>query len=150
MNTPSVNAVHNQLLIRKPVDIVFQAFVDPEVTTQFWFTHSTGKLEKGQTFTWEWRMYGLKVPVHVLELDLNERIVIDWGDGEDRSSVEWTFESRDEGTVVNVSSYGFSGTPEQVIDKLMDSKGGFTLVLANAKARLEHDIDLNLILDSHP
>ncbi|WP_449398004.1 hypothetical protein [Chryseobacterium wanjuense] len=44
--------VEAQMLIRKPVEDVFNAFINPEVTTNFWFTKSTGKLEEGKTVTW--------------------------------------------------------------------------------------------------
>jgi uncharacterized protein YndB with AHSA1/START domain len=33
------------MLIRKPVADLFEAFVNPDVTTQFWFTKSSGRLE---------------------------------------------------------------------------------------------------------
>ena len=36
-----------ELLIRKPATQVFQAFVDPEVTTKFWFDKPTGPLTDG-------------------------------------------------------------------------------------------------------
>lgn len=31
-----------EMLIRKPVAEVFEAFVNPEITTKFWFTKSSG------------------------------------------------------------------------------------------------------------
>jgi uncharacterized protein YndB with AHSA1/START domain len=34
-----------EMLIRKPSAEVFEAFVNPEVTTKFWFTKSSGRLE---------------------------------------------------------------------------------------------------------
>ncbi|WP_232816228.1 hypothetical protein [Chryseobacterium capnotolerans] len=40
--------VEAQMLIRKPIEDVFEAFINPEVTTNFWFTKSTGKLEEGE------------------------------------------------------------------------------------------------------
>lgn len=36
------------MLIRKPVAEVFEAFVNPEITTKFWFTKSNGRLEAGK------------------------------------------------------------------------------------------------------
>ena len=36
-------------LIRKPVEQVFEAFVDPDTTTKFWFSKSSGRLEEGKT-----------------------------------------------------------------------------------------------------
>jgi uncharacterized protein YndB with AHSA1/START domain len=35
------------MLIRRPMDVVFDAFVNPDVTTRFWFTKSSGRLEPG-------------------------------------------------------------------------------------------------------
>jgi uncharacterized protein YndB with AHSA1/START domain len=47
-----------QMLIRRPVATVFDAFVDPAVTTKFWFTKSSGRLEPGKDLRWDWEMYG--------------------------------------------------------------------------------------------
>jgi uncharacterized protein YndB with AHSA1/START domain len=35
------------MLIRRPVATVFEALVNPEVATKFWFTKSNGRLEAG-------------------------------------------------------------------------------------------------------
>jgi len=40
------------MLIRKPVAQVFEAFVNPDLTTRFWFTKSSGKLEPGKQVQW--------------------------------------------------------------------------------------------------
>jgi uncharacterized protein YndB with AHSA1/START domain len=44
------------MLIRKPVAEVFEAFVNPDITTKFWFTKSSGRLEAGKQVQWEWEM----------------------------------------------------------------------------------------------
>jgi uncharacterized protein YndB with AHSA1/START domain len=36
------------MLFRKPHAEVFEAFVNPEVATKFWFTKSSGRLEAGK------------------------------------------------------------------------------------------------------
>jgi uncharacterized protein YndB with AHSA1/START domain len=36
-----------EMLIRKPVAEVLEAFVDPEITRRFWFTKSSEKLKAG-------------------------------------------------------------------------------------------------------
>ena len=33
------------MLIRRPPEDVFEAFADPAITTRFWFTKSSGRLE---------------------------------------------------------------------------------------------------------
>jgi uncharacterized protein YndB with AHSA1/START domain len=42
-----------EMRIRRPVAEVFEAFVDPAVTTRFWFTKSSGRLEAGKQVQWE-------------------------------------------------------------------------------------------------
>jgi hypothetical protein len=41
------------MLIRKPVADVFEAIVTPEITTNFWFTKASGRLEIGKSVQWE-------------------------------------------------------------------------------------------------
>jgi hypothetical protein len=36
------------MLIRRPAADVFEAFVNPDITTKFWFTKSSGRLEAGK------------------------------------------------------------------------------------------------------
>ena len=40
------------MLIRRPVATVFEAFVNPEVTTRFWFIKSSGRLEERGENVW--------------------------------------------------------------------------------------------------
>ncbi len=135
-----------EMLIKKPITEVFDAFVDPEIITKFWFTKSTGKLEEGAKVDWIWEQYNLTVPVTVKLLEHNKKIIIEWGTGENLSKVEWTFTAVEESqTKVHVVSFNFLGTEAEVINKVIDSKGGFTLVLAGLKAWLEHGIQLDLI-----
>ena len=143
--------VKQQMLFRVPVERVFEAFVNPDLTTKFWFTHSDGRLETGRTVTWEWRMYGCSTQVHVLEIEPHQRIRIRWGEVDTRSDVEWHFAGRPDGsTLVTITNDNFGGDSESIVAEAIDSMGGFSLVLANAKAYLEHDIDLKLILDHAP
>ena len=138
-----------QMLIRKPVSEVFMAFVDPAVTTRFWFTKSSGKLESGNEIRWEWEMYGVSALVSVKAVDPNKRILIEWGDP--LRTVEWLFDPRlDNTTLVSISEKGFHGSDDEVVAQALDSKGGFTIVLAGLKALLEHDVVLNLVADQHP
>ena len=41
------------MLIRKPVAEVFEAFINPNITTKFWFTKGSGRLEAGKQVQWE-------------------------------------------------------------------------------------------------
>jgi uncharacterized protein YndB with AHSA1/START domain len=141
------------MLIRKPVTEVFDAVFNPEVTTRFWFTRSTGKLEAGRRVRWQWEMLGHSADIDVDVVETNQRIVYRWpsykGDGQ--TTVEWRFTTRPDGTTfVNVVNSGFRGDPGAVARDAAGAGQGFTLVLAGMKAWLEHQLELNLIRDRFP
>ncbi|EJL67493.1 SRPBCC family protein [Chryseobacterium populi] len=140
--------VEAQMLIRKPVKDVFEAFINPEITTKFWFTKSTGKLEEGKTVTWEWEMYGVKSEVKVNRIVPDQMIKTVWG--EPKSNVDYEFKEMEKGTLVVIKSYGFTRTGEDLLKTVNDNTGGFTTVLDGCKAYLEHGIQLNLIGDKFP
>lgn len=143
-------AATQQLVIRKPVAEVFRAFADPEITTKFWFARSSGPLASGATVTWYFDPHGVSADVRVLELEPDTRILIEWGDFDsgDVSTVEFTFEARPgDRTFVRIVNSGFTGDADAVLAKALDSVGGFSLVLAAAKAWLEHGVDLQIVAD---
>ncbi len=149
MTSIKIPAAEAQMKIRKPIATVFQAFVDPAITTQFWFTKSSGILEKGKTFTWEWEMYGVSWDVNVKEIINNQRIVLD--EFPAPTTIEFDFKTLSDGfTYVTVKQYGFKETGDDLLEKIKDATGGWTTVLDGAKAFLEYHIHLNLVADKFP
>jgi uncharacterized protein YndB with AHSA1/START domain len=139
------------MLIRRPVEEVFEAFVDPTVTTQFWFTRSSGRLEAGRQVQWDWEMYGISIPVTVKTIEPNRRILIQWPGPDGPTDVEWNFKSAPEdGTFVGITHTGFAGDGDELVKQATDSAQGFALVLAGLKAWLEHGLRLNLVADRYP
>lgn len=47
-----------EMLIRKPVAEVFEAFVNPAITSKFWFSKGSGQLEAGKQVRRAWSMEG--------------------------------------------------------------------------------------------
>ena len=140
-----------QMLIRKPAAEVFEAFINPEITKRFWFTKSTGRLEAGKEITWTWEMYNHSVQVVVKAIEVNKRILIEWGNYGDTTEVEWVFDPhKNDSTYVTITNSGFRGAGDKVVNDALDSKGGFTWVLAGLKALLEHNLELNAIVDAFP
>jgi uncharacterized protein YndB with AHSA1/START domain len=136
-------------LIRRPPGEVFAAFVDPAITTRFWFTKSSGPLAPGATVQWEWEMYGVADTVRVEEFEAPERLVLVMG-SDGKMTVELRFTPREEGTVVAVAESGFTGTAEDAITYVSGSTGGYTTALCGAKALLEHGIELGAVRDQFP
>jgi uncharacterized protein YndB with AHSA1/START domain len=139
------------MLIRRPVADVFEAFANPDITTKFWFTKGSGRLEAGKQVQWDWEMYGISVPVTAKTIEPDKRIVIEWRGHNGPTTVEWTFTPLQDGTTfVGITETGFIGSGDELITQVTDSTQGFSLVLAGAKALLEHDIKLNLVADRYP
>lgn len=115
-----VPTVKTGMLIRQPVERVFDAFVDPAQTTQFWFTKSSGRLEAGKRVRWDWEMYGVFADVDVKALEPNRRIIIEWPMARGTGLVEWKFTPRAEGTFVEIQCDGFQGTADEILHEVSD------------------------------
>jgi uncharacterized protein YndB with AHSA1/START domain len=140
-----------EMLIRKPVAEVFEAFIEPAITTKFWFTKSSGRLEPGKQIRWDWEMYNASAQVDVKTVEQNKRILIEWPGYSGLTTVEWIFTPlTDNTTFVSITEAGFSGDGDQVVKQALASTGGFTWVLSGLKALLEHNILLNLVADRFP
>lgn len=144
-----IPTIETQILIRKSVTAVFQAFIDPKVTTNFWFTKSSGQLEIDKTIIWTWEMYGVSTNVFVKDIIPNKKISTEWGSPP--TTVDYEFTALADGaTYVVIKNYGFNLTGDELIQAIKDNTGGFTTVLDNMKAYLEHNLKLNLIADKFP
>ena len=77
-----------EMLIRRPVSEVFEAFIDPDITTKFWFTKSSGRIEKGRHIRWDWEMYGVFDDLYVHDIEENRHIAIE---SSDQTRTEWIF-----------------------------------------------------------
>ncbi|MDG1857570.1 MAG: hypothetical protein P8I94_00620, partial [Emcibacteraceae bacterium] len=70
IDTPVAKA---EILIRKPIDQVFQAFTDPEIITKFWFDKSSGPLVNNACVEWTWSHFNMTIPVIVKEFVQNKK-----------------------------------------------------------------------------
>ncbi len=149
MTALNTSTVETQMLIRKPVSEVFQAFIDPTITSNFWFTKSSGPLEVGKSVKWEWEMYGVSTNVLTREIIPNKLISMEWGDPATTVDFEFT-ELTDGTTYVVIKNYGFQEKGDKLLEAIKDNTAGFTTVLDGLKAYLEHNVLLNLIGDKYP
>jgi uncharacterized protein YndB with AHSA1/START domain len=152
MEITQIPVAKAQMLIRKPVAEVFEAFIDPAITSKFWFTKGSGRLVVSERIRWEWEMFGVSAEVSVKAIEANERILIEWSSsGGTPTTVEWLFAPRaDHTTFVTITESGFNGDGDEVVRKAIGSQGGFTFLLSGLKAFLEHNIALNLSADHAP
>ena len=140
-----------EMLIRKPVGEVFQAFADPAITTRFWFTKGSGELELGADVTWTWEMYDFSVKAVVKDVVPDDRLVVEWEGYGAPTTIEWRFTPHgDDATFVSITNSGFNGNGDETVEQAINSTEGFAFVLAGLRAVLEHDLNLNLVGDRLP
>lgn len=150
MSTPAI-AAKAEMLIRRPVAQVFEAFVDPAITSRFWFSRGSARLEAGKSVRWDWEMYGFSVDAQVKVLEPGARLVVEWTGYGYPTDITWVFTARPDGTTfVSVTNTGLRGTPDEVASAAVDATEGFAFVLAGAKALLEHGVELRLVPDRFP
>ncbi|WP_234572760.1 SRPBCC domain-containing protein [Rhodohalobacter sp. 614A] len=144
----------SEMLIRKPVHEVFEALANPEITSKFWFTEGSSKLEAGKTVEWTWGQFGFAATIHVTEMKEHQLIQFQWPSGENESDVRTVdiyFEPKpDKTTFVRVVERGFDSKNAHLIEEIAGQTEGWALVLSNMKAFLEFGINLNLINDHKP
>ncbi len=69
--------------------------------------------------------------------EIGKRILIEWGNHGSMTEVEWLFTPyKDDSTYVSITNSGFAGDGDKVVSDALDSKGGFTWVLAGLKHSL--------------
>jgi uncharacterized protein YndB with AHSA1/START domain len=140
-----------EMLIRSPVTNVFEAFVDPVITSKFWFSRGSAKLEAGKSVRWDWEMYGFSADAKVKALEPNRKILVEWSAYGAPTDIEWVFTPRSDGTTfVSITNSGFGGSPQEIANLAVGATEGFSFVLAGAKALLEHGVLLNLVPDRFP
>jgi len=140
-----------EMLIRRPVADVFEAFVDPAITSKFWFSRGSDRLEAGTTVRWDWEMYRFSVDAKVKTLEPHRRLVVEWSAYGTPTEIEWVFTERPDGTTfVSVTNSGFAGSDQEIVKTAIGSTEGFAFLLAGAKALLEHGVQLNLVRDRFP
>jgi uncharacterized protein YndB with AHSA1/START domain len=139
------------MLIRRPVAEVFEAIINPDITSKFWFTKGSAKLESGKQVQWTWENYDVSITATAKAIEPNKRIVIEWPGYSGPTTVEWQLSaSGDDAAFVSVTESGFKGSGDELVKYIAASTQGFTLMLAGLKALLEHNVRLNLTLDRYP
>jgi uncharacterized protein YndB with AHSA1/START domain len=149
MNTDNLSA-KAKIRIRRPPSEVFSAFADARAMSKFWFTRRDEGLREGESVSW---FIGsgeaaISFEVRVKALSRPNRIVIEWENGGTYTQVTWSIEETEKGdTVLTIEESGFTGSREAIVERALDSTGGFNQVLIAAKALIEYGVELNVVAD---
>ncbi len=143
--------------IAKPVEEVFEAVADPNKLSRYFTTGGAkGRMEAGQTVLWNFTEHPGEIPVEVVEVVPNEKIVLEWGANETasgeigskatetnyRTTVTLLFKPTADGrTLVEIVEEGWSETPGALRGSYNNCEG-WTGMLCALKAWAEHGINL--------
>ena len=140
-----------RIIVRRPPSQVFAAFADASAMSKFWFTRRDAGLREGETVTW---FLGpgedaIAFDVRVKKANHPGQLVIEWpGHDGNYTQVAWSFEETVSGyTLLTIEESGFTGSDEAIVERALDSTGGFNQVIVAAKALIEHGVELNVVAD---
>lgn len=140
-----------KIRIRRSPSEVFTAFADASAMSKFWFTRRDDGLKEGASVLW---FIGsgedeMSFEVRVKELSHPNKIVIEWpGHDGKYTEVMWLIEETEEGdSILTIEESGFTGSGEAIVERAIDSTGGFNQVIVAAKTLIEHGIELNVVAD---
>ena len=139
-----------QTIVRASPGAIYNAFVQADIMSKFWFARRDQELVEGETVYWYvgHSKDAFAIEVRVKELIFPEKIVIEWGDGQTFTQVLWRIESSGNGkSNLFIEESGFSGTKEEIVTSALDSTGGFNQVIIALKALLEHESIINVVDD---
>ncbi|MBK5481939.1 SRPBCC family protein [Peribacillus sp. TH16] len=133
--------VTTKFKILKPVNEVFEAIVDPEKMSNYWFSSGTGRVEQGKTITWRYDEYNAEGVINVLEVEEDKKIVFSWGGYGQETVVTITLkELVNTSTIIEVNELGIKEDDPEIINKMIGQKEGWVYMLTCLKGYLENGI----------
>ncbi|WP_061809481.1 SRPBCC family protein [Rossellomorea vietnamensis] len=133
-----------QMKIQKPAHEIFEAFVDPEMIGNFWFSSSSERWEEGKAVTLRYEEYDAQGDIHILEIQEEKKIVFEWA-GNHKVTISFTQEETGS-TIVGVKEEGFDEDSENIINELVDNKEGWVYMLTCLKGYMEYGVNLRASL----
>ena len=125
----------------KPASEVFEAFVDPTKIGNFWFSSSSERWEQGKTITLKYDEYDAEVDIEVMEVDINKKIVFQWGANGEGHIVTISLNELDNSTtLIEITEEGFKEDDDALISQLIDNKEGWVYMLTCLKGYLEFGV----------
>ncbi len=132
--------VHDRIL--EPVDLVFDAIVDPARMSRYFISGASGPLRAGSRVEWEFADVGVRVPIDVVEVERNRSIVYESTATGPRTRVTLTLTPVDaRATLVAIREAGWPMDREGV-QRALGQTAGWTYFLCCLKAYVQHGIDL--------
>jgi uncharacterized protein YndB with AHSA1/START domain len=134
--------IHCAMQIQKPINIVFEAIVNPDKMSNYFISESTGIMEEGKNLIWKFPEFESECPIRVGKIEKNKYISYYWDNSKIESFVEITLSEKENmSTLVSISEKS-RDNDEAGIKWLSENTFGWSNFLACLKAYLEYGINL--------
>ncbi|NOU96984.1 hypothetical protein GC093_27715 [Paenibacillus sp. LMG 31456] len=134
--------VITKFIMLVPANEVFEAIVDPEKMSNYWFSSGTGRVEQGKMITWRYDEYNAEVVINVLEVEENKKIIFSWGGYGQETIVTILLKELDNrSTIIEVNESGLKEDDPEIVNKMIGQKEGWVYVLTCLKAYLEKGVN---------
>jgi uncharacterized protein YndB with AHSA1/START domain len=130
------------LQILKPVNMVFEAIIDPVKMSNYFISKSSGRMVEGREVRWSFPEFEGEFPIRVGRIERDRYVSYYWDvDGEELLVEMVLTPVDDRATVVTITEKGMEND-EAGIRWLMRNTEGWANFLACLKAYLEYGIEL--------
>ena len=127
------------LQIQKPIKVVFEGIVNPDIMTKYFISESSGRLETGKEVIWKFPEFEDKFPIKEVKIENFNKISFVW---DPETIVKITLEELpDASTLIKVNENG-KELNEENLKWALENSGGWANFLACMKAYLEYGIEL--------
>jgi len=127
--------------IKTPANEVYEAFVDPSKIGNFWFSSSSERWAKGKTISVKFKEYNAQLDIEVLEIEINKKIVFQWGANGEGHVVSITLKEVDRSnTIIEIVEDGFDENDADFVNQILDNKEGWVFMLSCLKGYLEFGV----------
>jgi len=131
------------LVMQKPMDVVFEAIVDPSEMTNYFISQSSGRMEPGKTITWKFPEFDMEFPVRMDSFEKNKYISFFWNDFDGHEQrVEMILEPKENNSTMLTITEKSRENDEAGIKWLKGNTEGWANFLTCLKAYLEYGINL--------
>jgi uncharacterized protein YndB with AHSA1/START domain len=128
-----------QISIQKPINLVFEAILDPEQMKNYFISKGSGRMEKGKEISWEFPEFEGSFTVKIIEVIPTEYISFKW---DPNSLVEIYVEQYSKGnTSIKVTETGYQMDADG-LKWVIGQTEGWANFLACMKAWLEYKVHL--------
>ncbi|NLC77472.1 MAG: hypothetical protein GX750_07610 [Clostridia bacterium] len=139
--------VVTKMKIMRPVNELFEAFVDPAKISNFWFSSSSDRWEQGKTITLRYDEYDAQGEIKITEIETNKKIVFCSGANGEGNKVTISLKQLgDSESIIEINEEGFDEKDDNIIDQLLDNKEGWVYMLTCLKGYLEYGVNLRASL----